>query len=92
VDASAEPALEYKFYPEAPDNKFIERARQLPEVQRVLWFARFPVIRFHPEGSDAVVEILDKRFPQIRPDHPAPFTYRVRFDAAGTVLSQGWER
>lgn len=92
VDASVEPALEYKFYPEAPDNNFIERARQLPDVQKVLWFARFPVIRFHQEGSDAVVEILDKRFPQIRPDHPAPFTYRVRFDAADNVLSQGWER
>src|SRR5271155_1645598 len=92
VDPSAEPALEYKFYPEAPANTFIERARQLPEVQRVLWFDRFPVTRFHKEGPDAVVEILDKRFPQIRPDRPAPFTYRVRFGAAGNVLIQGWER
>ena len=92
ADPSAEPALEYKFYPEAPANTFIERARQLPEVQRVLWFDRFPVTRFHKEGPDAVVEILDKRFPQIRPDRPAPFTYRVRFDAAGNVLIQGWER
>jgi len=92
ADASAEPSLDYKFYPEAPSNNFIERARQLPEVQEVLWFDRFPVTRFHKEGSDAVVEILDKRFPQIRPDRPAPFTYRVRFDAAGNVLIQGWER
>ncbi len=92
VDASAEPSLDYKFYPEAPSNNFIERARQLPEVQKVLWFDRFPVTRFHKEGPDAVVEILDKRFPQIRTDRPAPFTYRVRFDATGNVLIQGWER
>lgn len=89
---SAQPALEYKFYPEAPTNSFIERAKQLPEVQKVLWFDRFPVTRFHREGADAVVEILDKRFPQIRPDRPAPFTYRVRFSAAGDVLIQGWEK
>jgi membrane-bound metal-dependent hydrolase YbcI (DUF457 family) len=92
ADASAEPAIEYKFYPDAPANNFVERARQLLEVQKVLWFDRFPVTRFHKEGPDAVVEILDKRFLQIRPDRPAPFTYRVRFDAAGNVLIQGWER
>jgi membrane-bound metal-dependent hydrolase YbcI (DUF457 family) len=92
ANASAEPTLEYKFYPEAPSNSFIDRARQLPEIQKVLWFDRFPVTRFHKEDPDAVVEILDKRFPQIRPDRPAPFTYRIRFDAAGHVLAQGWER
>ncbi len=92
ANASAEPTLEYKFYPEAPSNSFIDRARQLPEIQKVLWFDRFPVTRFHKEGPDSVVEILDKRFPQIRPDRPAPFTYRIRFDAAGHVLAEGWER
>ena len=56
--------------------------------KRFLWFARFPVTRFHPEGTDAVVEFSDLRFPQIRPDRPASFTYRVRFSADGTVLSQ----
>lgn len=91
-DAAAEPALEYKFYPEAAANSFIARARQLPETQKVLWFDRFPVTRFHTEGRDAVVEILDMRFPQMRPDRPAAFTYRVRFDGAGNVLIQGWER
>ncbi|MGA2422232.1 MAG: metal-dependent hydrolase [Candidatus Acidiferrum sp.] len=92
ANPSAAPTLEYKFYPEAPANSFIERARQLPEVQKVLWFDRFPVTRFHREGADAVVEILDKRFPQIRPDRPAPFTYRVRFNGAGDVLILGWEK
>jgi membrane-bound metal-dependent hydrolase YbcI (DUF457 family) len=94
VGASATPstqgAIEYKFYPDARSNSYIERARELPEVQKVLWFARFPVVRFHQEGADAVVEICDLRFPQVRRDRPASFTYRVRFDASGKMVSQGW--
>ena len=86
-DASS---LTYRFYPDAPPNPYIEAARHLPQVQTVLWFARFPVTRFHKEGSEAIVEILDLRFPQIRPDRPASFTYRVRFAADGSVISQGW--
>jgi len=64
----------------------------LPEVQKVLWFDRFPVTRFHEEGAESVVEILELRFPRVRPDRPAAFTYRVRFDASGNVISQGWEK
>ena len=82
--------LEYRFYPDAPPNSYIDAAKRLPEVQTVLWFARFPVTRFHKEGSDAIVEISDLRFPHIRPDRPASFTYRVRFGVTGNVLAQGW--
>ena len=39
---------------------------------------------------DAIVEISDLRFPQMRPDRPASFTYRVRFAQDGSVISQGW--
>jgi membrane-bound metal-dependent hydrolase YbcI (DUF457 family) len=84
--------IEYRFYPDAPDNSYIEAAKHLSQVQTVLWFARFPVIRFHKEGSDAIVEIADIRFPHVRPDQPASFTYQVRFGADGMVLSQGWEK
>jgi membrane-bound metal-dependent hydrolase YbcI (DUF457 family) len=84
--------IEYRFYPDAPDNSYIEAAKRLPQVQTVLWFARFPVIRFHKEGSDAIVEIADIRFPHARPDQPASFTYQVRFGADGMVLSQGWAK
>ena len=55
--------LEYRYYPDAPPNSYIDAARRLPEVQTVLWFSRFPVTRFHKEGSDAIVEISDLRFP-----------------------------
>lgn len=86
----AESSLTYRFYPDAAPNPYIEAAKRLPEVQTVLWFARFPVTRFHKEGPEAIVEISDLRFPQMRPDRPSSFTYRVRFSADQTVLSQGW--
>jgi membrane-bound metal-dependent hydrolase YbcI (DUF457 family) len=84
--------LEYRFYPEAYPNVFIEVAKELPEVQKVLWFDRFPVTRFHQEGGDAVVEFCDMRFPQTRRGHAAPFTYRVRIGPGGNVLEQGWAK
>jgi membrane-bound metal-dependent hydrolase YbcI (DUF457 family) len=88
--APADASLTYRFYPDAAPNPYIEAAKRLPEVQTVLWFARFPVIRFHKEGPDAIVEISDLRFPQLRPDRPSSFTYRVRLAPDQTVLSQGW--
>jgi membrane-bound metal-dependent hydrolase YbcI (DUF457 family) len=83
-------ALEHHYYPDAPPNSYIQAAKRLPEVQKVLWFSRFPVTRFHKEGDVAVVEISDIRFVQISRKRPASFTYRVRFGSDGNVLSQGW--
>ena len=88
--AGASESIEYKYFPEAPSNQWIERAKQLPEVQKVLWFSRFPVTRFHMENGEPIVEIADLRFAQIRPDRPRGFTYRIRFDAAGNIISRGW--
>jgi membrane-bound metal-dependent hydrolase YbcI (DUF457 family) len=85
-------AVEYRFYPEAYPNVYIEAAKELPEVQKVLWFDRFPVTRFHEEGGEPVVEFSDLRFPQIGRGRATPFTYRVRFAPAGNVLSQGWAK
>jgi membrane-bound metal-dependent hydrolase YbcI (DUF457 family) len=83
-------ALEHRYYPDAAPNSYIEAAKRLPEVQKVLWFSRFPVTRFHKEGEVAVVEISDIRFAQMRRDRPAAFTYRVQFSPDGNVLSKGW--
>jgi membrane-bound metal-dependent hydrolase YbcI (DUF457 family) len=83
-------SLTYRFYPDAAPNPYIEAAKRLPEVRTVLWFARFPVTRFHKEGTEAIVEISDLRFPQMEPGRPSSFTYRVRFAQDGTVISQGW--
>lgn len=90
--AAAKVPLTYNYFPDAPMNSWIRQASQLPEVQKVMWFDRFPVTHFHKEGDEAVVEILDLRFAKIRPDRPASFTYRVRFDSAGKVVEQGWVR
>src|SRR5580692_392661 len=64
-------SVEHRYYPDAPSNQYIDAAKRLPEVQKVYWFARFPVTRFHKEGGNAVVEIYDARFPQVRRDRPA---------------------
>ena len=83
-------AREHRYYPDAPPNSYIEAAGRLPEVQKVLWFARFPVTRFHKEGDEAIVEISDVRFSRSSAGRPPAFTYRVRFGADGNVVSQGW--
>jgi membrane-bound metal-dependent hydrolase YbcI (DUF457 family) len=83
-------ALEHRYYPDAPPNSYIDAAKRLPEVQKVLWFARFPVTRFRKEGDQAIVEIADVRFASVRRERPAAFTYRVRLSADEKVLSQGW--
>jgi len=81
---------EHRYFPDAPPNSYIEAARRLPEVQKVLWFARFPVTRFHKEGEESVVEVSDLRFARMMSNRPSAFTYRVGFDAMGNVVSQGW--
>jgi membrane-bound metal-dependent hydrolase YbcI (DUF457 family) len=83
-------SLEHRYYPESLPNTYIEAAKNLPEVQKVLWFARFPVTRFHKEGSEAVVEISDLRFPRQRTGRSSSFTYRVRFGSDGNVMGKGW--
>jgi membrane-bound metal-dependent hydrolase YbcI (DUF457 family) len=95
LDLSEPPSrasTEHRYYPDAIPNQYIDAAKRLPEVQTVLWFSRFPVTRFHKEGSNAIVEIYDARFPQVHRDRPASFTYRIRMDESGAVLAQGWER
>jgi len=66
--------LEHRYFPDAPPNSYIEVAKRLPEVQKVLWFSRFPVTRFHQEGTS-----LSWKSPtplcQMRRDRPAAFTY-----------------
>src|SRR6266478_3538871 len=82
--------LGHRYFPDAPPNSYIQVAKRLRGVQKVLWVSRFPVTRFHKEGDVAVVEISDIRFVQTRRDRPPSFTYRVRFGTDGNVLSQGW--
>jgi len=91
-EPSPDVSIEHRYYPDAFPNKYIDAARRLPDVQTVLWFARFPVTRFHKEGSNAIVEFSDARFPQMRRDRPTGFTYQVKMDEFGKVISAGWAR
>jgi len=83
-------AIEYRFYPEANPNVYIKAAKELPQVQKVLWFDRFPVTRYHEEAGEPIVEFSDMRFPKIGRGRTPSFTYRVRFDPGGKVLDQAW--
>ena len=85
-------AIEYRFYPEANPNVYIKAAKELPQVQKVLWFDRFPVTRYREEAGEPVVEFSDMRFPKLGRAHTQPFTYRVRFSPSGEVLKQGWAK
>jgi membrane-bound metal-dependent hydrolase YbcI (DUF457 family) len=86
------PAIEYRFFPEANSNVYIEAAKELPQVQKVLWFDRFPVTRYHEEAGEPIVEFSDMRFPRMGRGRTPSFTYRVRFDPSGKVLEQGWAK
>ena len=86
------PPIEYRFYPEANRNVYIEAAKELPQVQKVLWFDRFPVTRYHEEAGEPIVEFSDMRFPQMGKRRAPSFTYRVRFDPGGKVLEEGWAK
>ncbi len=81
----------FRFVADTAPSGYLEIAEQLPQVQTYLWFARFPVFAFRERGDQAVVEFSDLRF-FTRGWRPAPFTFRVTFDTAGHVLSQGWVR
>ncbi len=80
------PRLE--FFPSAPENEFIARARALPELKVYLWFARFPVVAYREEADQRIVEFTDLRFRA--PYRRNPFAYRVVLDAQGEVLSLGF--
>jgi membrane-bound metal-dependent hydrolase YbcI (DUF457 family) len=86
------PAIEYRFYPQANPNVYVKAAKELSEVQKVLWFDRFPVTRYHQEAGEPIVEFSDMRFPRMGRGRAPSFTYRVRFDPSGKVLEQGWAK
>jgi hypothetical protein len=93
VDMLSGRSPEFRFYADSPPNRFIARARQMPEVQAWMRFARFPVIRYAENAGKHIVELHDYRFfgRQQESDDPVTFSYRVVFAASGNVLSHGWE-
>jgi membrane-bound metal-dependent hydrolase YbcI (DUF457 family) len=80
----------FYFVPDSPPNPFIERALQLPEVQIYWQFARFPTIQSSDLSDYHIVDLSEHRFTNGSRRSPQPFSYRVVFDDAGTVIEQGW--
>lgn len=79
---------DFRFFP-STENGFVARARELPEVQTYLWFARFPVARYRREVDRHIVEYADQRFQSSR-NQGSNFAFRVIFDSRGRVLSRGF--
>src|ERR1700722_6310443 len=93
--------LKIQFFPNAPDNRYIDAARNLRDVQTFLWFARFPVWQFVERNGQEVVQISDLRFYGLAPQDgragspaaiPVNFTFEVVFTPEGRVVSQGFRR
>jgi membrane-bound metal-dependent hydrolase YbcI (DUF457 family) len=89
LQAAAPPRL--LFHPNSPPDRWLEAARQLPEVKICLWFARFPVFHSFQRGTDHVVVIDDLRF-ALRPGGPPIFQFHVTFDADDRVVYAGFRR
>lgn len=81
-------APQFEFFPTV-ENGYVARARRLLGVQTYLWFARFPVAYYRREGDRHIVDFADRRF-QSQQDRNPGFVYRVVFDSAGKVLSNGF--
>jgi membrane-bound metal-dependent hydrolase YbcI (DUF457 family) len=85
-------APKFSFTADSPLDSFVARALKLPEVRLYWGFARFPVIRVSSDEDHHIVDFFDQRFiTRRRSDQPAPFTYRVVFDASGDVVEEGWQ-
>ncbi len=81
----------FRFIADNAPNSYLEAARQIPAVQKYLWFARFPVFRFTHQGDRAFIQMSDLRFFGRR-SNSSPFTFVVTFDSSGRVIEQGWAK
>jgi membrane-bound metal-dependent hydrolase YbcI (DUF457 family) len=88
---SAAPLPDFWFRADSPPDAFIARAWQLPEVRTYWNFARFPVIRSFAEQGLHFVDFNENRFVTRHTHGPAPFSYRVIFNADGDPIEEGWQ-
>jgi len=93
--------VKFQYFSDPPPNRYLDAARQLPDMQKFLWFARFPVARFIERDGQPVVQVTDLRFYGSRPTELKPgadaafdsgFTLEVVFNPDGRVLSDHWLR
>lgn len=84
------------YFSQAQPNRYLAAAREFPDVQKFLWFARFPVARYLERNGQPIVQITDLRFYGNRPQaaqagsdaaFDSGFTFEVTFDQNGRVVS-----
>ena len=81
---------QFYFTADSPLDDYILRAMMMPNVQLFWQFSRFPVVRSYASDGVHIVELGERRSESSSRRGPQPFTYRVVFDSAGRVISQGW--
>lgn len=86
-DLFSSESIDYDFYPDNAPENLVDAARQLPETQTYLWFARFPIYRLRPGNGNSVLEISDLRFMLRNRRRSTGFAFRVTFDSAGRPIS-----
>lgn len=73
------------------NSAWIRKAMELPEVKTYLWFARFPVMRYHGLIQNTHrISFYDYRFEGYK--GKLPFVYVVDFNPDGQVSSQYFHR
>lgn len=92
--------VQIRFFRSVETNSYVSSARNLPGVQKFLWFARFPLFQYFERSGQPVVRISDMRFygvptrpslsvPNDIDDLPTTFTYEIVFTPDGRIVSQG---
>src|SRR5579885_1202421 len=89
IDLAAPVQRTYSFYPNAPDNRFIQAAESVPDAKTYLWFARFPWLTYESNSGMHIVEMRDVQFLFPQRGNRAPFTFRVLLAAYAHVLKAG---
>lgn len=90
MDLRDAPPSAFQFLPNSPADAFTQEAMNLADVQTYLWFARFPVMHTRVVGDQHVVEFGDSRFSEPGRRMPAPFRFRLLFDANGKLVEEDW--
>ena len=89
IDLTAPGPTSYTPFPDSAFNNYQQQAENITDAQTFLWFARFPWVSYRREENQSIVEIQDIQFYGPRRGVRLPFTYQVRFDGQGRVVSHG---
>ena len=84
------PNPSFYFVADSPPDAYVARALQLPEVQLYWQFSRYPTIHTFTIENNHIVDFSEHRFTNGSRRGPQPFSYRVVFDNARSVIAEGW--